>query len=115
MSPAPGTVIKRSISLGFAVLALCGGCSDSDGGGGAGGAGGAAGSAMAGGGNGGASAGSPGTSGSPGGAGKGNACDQQECFVANTCLDHCGGSVVYTGCCACVSPAVDANSCAADK
>ncbi|HEY4102854.1 MAG TPA: hypothetical protein VGM44_03150 [Polyangiaceae bacterium] len=35
-----------------------------------------------------------------------------ECLVANTCLDHCGGAVVYTGCCECVPPAVNKNSCA---
>ncbi len=113
MSPTPRDTIKRSVSLGFAVLALCIGCSDSDGGGG--GAGGTTGNTDAGASSGGADAGTSGAAGSNAGAGKGNECDIQECLVANTCLDHCGGSVVYTGCCACVPPAVNRNGCAADK
>jgi hypothetical protein len=54
-----------------------------------------------------------GTSGSLGIAGYGGrrACDLQECFVANTCLDKCGGKVVYTGCCACVPPSVNQLTC----
>jgi hypothetical protein len=59
---------------------------------------------------GGGSAGSAGSLGT-GGGGKGGACEIKECFVAITCLDHCGGTVVYTGCCACVPPAVDQTTC----
>ncbi len=51
------------------------------------------------------------TSGGGGSAGGAGACAVTECFVANTCLDKCGGSVVYTGCCECVPPAVNQNTC----
>jgi hypothetical protein len=101
MSSAPRPSIKRSVSLGFALLALCLGCSDgsdADHGGAHAGAGGA-------GGAGGASA--------DGGHAGSRACDISECLVANTCLDHCGGTVVYTGCCECAPPAINKNSCAA--
>jgi hypothetical protein len=60
-------------------------------------------------------AGAPGggSSGSSASAGRGGSrpCDLQECFVANTCLDKCGGKVVYTGCCACVPPSVNQITC----
>lgn len=37
--------------------------------------------------------------------------DFVQCFVANTCLDQCGGSVVYTGCCECEPPSVNQLTC----
>jgi hypothetical protein len=159
MSSAPRPWIKRCVSLGFAALALCLGCSSSSGSRGAGGAtsedagapsddsgagqggasqggasqggasqGGASqGGASQGGANqGGASQGGASQGGaSQGGANQGGAnndkggrsstCDIGECLVANTCLDQCGGKVVYVGCCACVPPAVDQHSCASDN
>jgi len=54
---------------------------------------------------------SAGTGGKPGGAGAGGSCNIPECLIANTCVDKCGGMVVYTGCCACVPPAVDKFDC----
>ena len=42
-----------------------------------------------------------GTAGAAAHGGKGGDCELMECFVANTCLDKCGGKVMYTGCCAC--------------
>lgn len=112
MSPGSRNIIKRKIFLGFAALALCLGCSD--GGASSGGAGGEAGSPDAGASDGGVS-GSAGASGTSGGAGKDNGCELQECFAANTCLDRCGGSVVYVGCCPCVAPAIDRNRCAPNE
>jgi hypothetical protein len=53
--------------------------------------------------------GAGGSSGALGHAGKSGDCG--ECLVANQCLDHCGGTVVYTGCCACVAPAINKNTC----
>jgi len=47
--------------------------------------------------------------------GNGPSCDLIECFVANTCLDQCGGNVVYTGCCACEPPAVNQFTCSGTK
>jgi hypothetical protein len=74
-----------------------------------------AGGASAGGrGGGGAQAGgatSGGTSAGGANTGGANACTISECFVANTCLDKCGGTVVYAGCCDCVAPAVSQNTC----
>jgi hypothetical protein len=54
-----------------------------------------------------------GDDGDAGAAGKstGGDCDIRECLVANTCLDKCGGSVVYTGCCSCLAPDVNQNTC----
>ena len=49
--------------------------------------------------------------GATGYAGKASICDLVECFVANTCLNKCGGSVVYTGCCACEPPSVNRLTC----
>ena len=48
-----------------------------------------------------------------GGAGSGGGpdCNLVECAVANVCLDHCGGNVVYTGCCRCDAGTVDQRSC----
>ena len=57
--------------------------------------------------------GGKGVAGAKGTGGKGGTtCDIMECLIANTCLDMCGGSVVYTGCCSCVPPAVNKNDCA---
>jgi hypothetical protein len=47
------------------------------------------------------------------GGGGAPSCDIKECLRANVCLDHCGGTVVYTGCCACEAPTVDELSCGA--
>jgi hypothetical protein len=41
----------------------------------------------------------------------GASCDVPECLRANVCLDECGGKVIYSGCCACVAPAVEQSSC----
>lgn len=54
---------------------------------------------------------SSGGAGTTGHGGKNGACEITECFVANTCLDKCGGSVVYTGCCACEPPSVNQLTC----
>jgi hypothetical protein len=56
-------------------------------------------------------AGTTGSGGKTGGGGP--ACEMNECLRANVCLDKCGGTVVYTGCCACEAPAVDELSCGA--
>ncbi|HWZ89249.1 MAG TPA: hypothetical protein VNW92_10375, partial [Polyangiaceae bacterium] len=61
--------------------------------------------------SGGTHSGGGGFTGSAGGGGKGGACEIKECLIAVTCLDHCGGTVVYTGCCACVPPAVNQTTC----
>ena len=97
---------KRGVCLGFSGLALCFACSGSSGSHGAGGAASEDGGAP-----------SEEDAGSQAGANNGKAgstssCDVGECFVANTCLDRCGGTVVYTGCCECVPPAVNQHSCA---
>ena len=121
MSTAFRTTIKRSVYLGFALVTLAAGCSSDDksGGGGAAGSVAHATAGSANGGSSGASAGgAPGASGASGSsasAGKGGGCDIPECLVANTCLNHCGGNVVYTGCCACLPPAVNRNTCAEQK
>jgi hypothetical protein len=41
----------------------------------------------------------------------GATCETGLCARPNTCLDKCGGEVVYTGCCQCVAPAVNSLSC----
>lgn len=59
-------------------------------------------------------AGAGGTSGSSGAIGHGGkpaVCAIPECLVANTCLDKCGGAVVYTGCCQCEPPSVNKLTC----
>lgn len=114
MQLARGPMTKRSVSLGFAALAWCCACSGSSGSSGSKGTGGSAsedsgapsddgGASQAGASQAGAS------NGKGGGAGS---CAVGECFVANTCLDHCGGTAVYVGCCECVPPAVNQSSCA---
>ena len=45
------------------------------------------------------------------GGGSGQSCALSECFVATVCVDHCGGAIVSSGCCSCVAPAVDEQSC----
>lgn len=50
--------------------------------------------------------------GGQGGSG-GATCQTGECIRANVCLDHCGGTVVYSGCCACPAATVEELSCAA--
>jgi hypothetical protein len=45
------------------------------------------------------------------GHGGGRSCDSVQCLVANICLDKCGGSVVYTGCCECEPPSVNQRTC----
>jgi hypothetical protein len=55
--------------------------------------------------------GASGTATAGGHGGQGPACDFGECFVANTCLDQCGGKAVYVGCCECDPPSVNQNSC----
>ena len=47
-----------------------------------------------------------------GNGGSTSGCEVGECFVANTCLNQCGGAIVYVGCCECVAPAVNRNVCA---
>ncbi|HEY3666397.1 MAG TPA: hypothetical protein VGL19_10370 [Polyangiaceae bacterium] len=42
--------------------------------------------------------------------GQGSTCPP-ECLVAVQCVDHCGGTVKYTGCC-CMPPLVDKKTCA---
>ena len=64
--------------------------------------GGSAGNAASGNANGGASS---------GGAGGEPACEQGLCIRANVCLDRCGGSQVYTGCCACPANTVEELTC----
>ena len=129
MSGAPRRSINLRISLGFAAFALSLACSSSSSPEGAAGAAGAApsdgGSATGGTGQGGSTTGGTnqggsttgganqgGSSGSIAGGGGDNDCEHSECLVANTCLDHCDGKVIYTGCCACVPPAVNKNACA---
>jgi hypothetical protein len=51
-----------------------------------------------------------GKGGTTGGGGKGGDCG--ECLIANHCVDSCDGPDVYTGCCACVPPAFNKNTCA---
>jgi hypothetical protein len=60
---------------------------------------------------------SGGASGSVGAGGHGGqrACDLGECFVANRCLDQCGGKIVYVGCCECDPPSVNQNTCAGGR
>lgn len=41
------------------------------------------------------------------GAGGTAACDFGLCARANVCFDHCGGTVVYTGCCPCAANTVE--------
>jgi len=69
-------------------------------------------------GSGGSASGSAGTSAnggtageSTGHAGAGGKCQIMECFVENTCLDKCGGNVMYTGCCPCDPSWVNKLSC----
>ena len=51
-----------------------------------------------------------GKGGASGAGGKGGDCG--ECLIANHCVDSCDGPDVYTGCCACVPPAFNKNTCA---
>jgi len=133
MSRARGHSLERRLCLASVAWFACLGCSSAtdNGGGHAGASGGGsldagadssgAGSATTGGLDaGGASAGGTsgaGTGASPGGAGatalggKSGSCEVMECFVANTCLDKCGGSVVYIGCCSCEPPSVNKLTC----
>ncbi|HET7543528.1 MAG TPA: hypothetical protein VFK05_26830 [Polyangiaceae bacterium] len=125
MSLAREHSIERGFCLGLAGLAglaVCLGCSSSsapetgaggNAGAGAGGAakGGASGSPDSSGGSPDSSGGTPGSSGAPAHGGQNGTCEIMECFVANTCLDKCGGSVVYVGCCACEPPSVNDFTC----
>ena len=52
-----------------------------------------------------------GSSGAVGHGGKDASCELQECFVANICLDKCGGKVVSSGCCPCEPPSVNKLTC----
>jgi hypothetical protein len=104
---------KSGLYLSFATLALSFACSSSsvESGGPTAGAGNDAGTAGEGGSNvAGANASGAGSSAASAGAPTAGS-DCGECFVAEQCLDHCGGTVVYLGCCACVAPAVNKNSC----
>jgi hypothetical protein len=104
------------LACGFASVAACG--DDGSTSGGAAGqttTGGSAGSSGAGSGHAGSvasagvNAGGASSGGKPGTGGA--SCEIQECFRANVCLDHCGGKVVSSGCCACAAPTVDELSC----
>ncbi len=59
---------------------------------------------------------SVGGKGGSGGGGKGSnggkGGDCGECLIANHCVNSCDGPDVYTGCCACVAPAFNKNTCA---
>jgi hypothetical protein len=58
--------------------------------------------------------GSGGTTSSAGSSGTGGVdCNHGECFAPHVCLSECGGEVVYTGCCACSTSAVDQITCGA--
>lgn len=115
MSPEPGHSIKRRFCLGLAGLSVCLGCSSSAENGGSGGmhtGGSPAGAGGAQAGTGGAGgAGGPGSSGATGHGGGAWSCETGECFAANTCLDKCGGSVLYIGCCECEPPSVNQFTC----
>ena len=127
MSRACGHSLERGFCLGLAGLCVCLGCSSDFSATGGGSGSGNAGAAASHTGDGGSdeTAGRPSTAGAAaggagavggGGSGSGHGgkgtCEIMECFVANTCVDKCGGNVVYTGCCACEPPSVNKLTCA---
>jgi hypothetical protein len=44
--------------------------------------------------------------------GTGALCETAECARANVCLDKCGGTVLYTGCCRCDANQIEQTTCA---